>query len=393
MKHHPNNLLTIDQFAQTLGLNPWIMGQFGKGLPAGIANTCGDCCLYETSWGKNMTKDGVSRAEVARAIHAAEAMFAKYTGYYPAPKLFTEDDYHFPPVIGRYEPVQPIKLNYGYLQTVGSPTLTALNTVAVTRASTDDDALLDTFTATVTVPTGTTADQVEVYFTDTDRDDLPLEDWQITPVRVSISGTTATIKGDAYLLAKPRHMRTLPYPTLDATDTGAYVSEVEVYRRTLDTCQQGTLIWNEGDCASTPCQPTTKTACFQIKDRRRAEIMATPVTTCTDGVFTTEPLYRDNLPDRVTLNYTAGYPLRNGLMDEWHAQIISWLAAALLPCETCACGCVRDMLKTYRNPPTYDAGDDQIRLLMPIEMLAKMGGVLRYGAVLAFTQMSELRNR
>lgn len=389
MKNHPNNLLSIDQFAAIIGLNPWVVAQVGAGLPTGMATTC-DCCLYETIWSKEKTRDGFSRAEMARAIHEAEQMFVQWTGYYPAPKTIVAEPHKFPLPVGRYEPIPPLTLRYGYLHSLGTPVSTLLETIAVTRlATTDDAAFFDSFTATLTVPSGTSADQLRVYFTATDRDNLRLEEWEIRPLDIAISGTTATITGPAYLIAKPRLMRNLPPESVDVTNTDHFVTQVMVYRQTVDTCKQGVLTWL-GDCGgSTPCPETTKDACFNILEPRQSQISATSyLVSCSSGQLLDER----NLPQRLTVTYTAGYPLQaNGLMDQWHAELIAWLAAALMPCEGCTCGCIKTMLKEYRDPPTQKQ-DDSYRLLMPIELLAKIG-IPRLGAVMAYQRAQEIKQR
>lgn len=386
MKNYPNNLLSIDQFAQTLGLHPWVVAQVGSNLPPGTGKMC-QCAMYETASARQ-DADGFSRADMAHAIHAAENIFAQQTGYYPAPKVLTDTKQPFPLPLGRYEPIPSLRLKYGYVQSIGTPTLTLLNTVNLTRETTTDDDLKDSFTATVTVPSGTSADQIRAYFTVTDRDGLDKRDWEIRPIRVSISGTTATIQGDAYLLAKPRHIRLMPPISLAADDDDTYVEQIEVWRQTIDSCAQGELTWTEGNCSSTPCSPITKQACFNlIPDPERGEIS---VGSLMNDCAVSKQLDRATLPDTYTVHYTAGYPLQeNGLMDEWHAQIISWLAAALMPCESCACGCIKDMLKEYRNPPTYDK--DEPKLSLPPAFLAKMGGKPRWGAILAYVEIFEIK--
>lgn len=390
MKNHPNNLLSIDQFADVIGLNPWGVAQVAKNLPAGTGNNC-RCALYERSW---MEDDKFSRAEIAKSINSAERMFANKMGYWPAPKIFEGKVQPFPRPAGRYEPIPAIKLAWGYVQAIGKTVLTQVGDEhdVVREATMGEPTFKDSFEVIVPVPSGTLASEIEVYFTPTDRSNLRLADWQIRPVVVSIEGINAVITGPSYLLAKPSHMQKMPPKNLDATDEETYVSKVVVYRRTLDTCQQGQLIWLKGDCSTTPCQDKAVNACFQVVSGRHSKLQASQVTTCSGNSLTATDLYRDYLPDKVSVNYIAGYPLQdNGLMNEWHAQIICWLAAALMVCETCACGCVRDMLKEYRSAPTYDTGGDDTDITRALTMTpTKLGegfGIPRLGAIMAWNNI------
>lgn len=388
MKNYPN-LLSLDQFSDVLGLDPWLVSQVGKNS----GGNCG-CCVFENSY---RDKEGkFSRRHMAQAILSAEEMIARVLGYYPAPKWFPasiEDAYDFPLPIGRYEPIPDLKLQWGYLQAIGTPVLTALDTVAVTKRDSAEQGFNDAFVATITVPAGTTPDQLEVYFTEDDRDDEPLEDWQIRPVSIKVTGTTATLRGPLYLLAKPMFMRKAKGECLDASSANTYVTEVEVYRRTIDTCQQGSLIWADaGDCATEDCLGDSEPACFEIVSGHKGIVIPKRLITCDGSTRLAQSLHRDDpLPKRATVYYLAGYPLKHGLMDTYHAQIVTWLAASMMVCEDCPCHCVKDIIADLRTPPIYKGGQDNgDKLLMTASKLGDGFGIPRQGAIQAWNQLQAM---
>ena len=142
--------------------------------------------------------------------------------------------------------LKSVQLNYGYVQAVGVEHLILIqDNVSITDSDPDGDRVNDLFTFQVDVPDGTLTQEIAVYFTETDRNGLPRAKWEIKPLRISINTALmpaqATIIGDAYQFVKPDLVLGFDIKPLVADKADTYVGTVDVYRRTTDTTQQGTL--------------------------------------------------------------------------------------------------------------------------------------------------------
>ena len=89
-------LLSLDRFAQILGIDPAHFNQCGApSLDPAVFPEEGRCSdvWFQYDWQKN---DRVSRETLARAIKAAEDDIAKVLNYYPAPLWFTNEVHTYP---------------------------------------------------------------------------------------------------------------------------------------------------------------------------------------------------------------------------------------------------------------------------------------------------------
>jgi len=358
-------LLSIAEWREVINLHPYYLAQIGNDVPA---RSRGDCqgATFQWAW---QDSEHLAREEIAQCIADAEELFRDKIGYYPAPKFITNEPQDYPRHYqadlyqgwgtprGQYK---SIKVNNGYVQNVGTELLTELDaSIAVTLVDNDGDTIKESFNVTVPgLPSGTSASEIALFFTAVDRDDLPLSEWEIRPLRVSITGDTATIKGESVLLVKPNNQIGLDPEILSAavaSEGDTFVSEVAVYRRTVNTAETGALIWEyPGGCDNPPCEAVMSTGCFGVRNKELGWLAPRPAIYDTElAAFTVSYPDLCRAPDRVTVNYLAGYPRQaNGKMDNLHARIISLLAAARLPNKTCGCGRADQRLTYYQSLPS-----------------------------------------
>lgn len=371
MRANTPTLLPLDQFSEIIGMHPFYANQFGTNIPARSRGQC-QSVLYQDIW---QDSDNISREEIAQAIALAEQRFFELAGYWPAPKYITTERHDYPKYYDkRYvnSYTQPdwryksVKAKSGYIQSVGTETLTAVDlSVAITAQDYDNDGFDEAFSATVAVAAGTDPSTIAVFFTSADRPpDALLANWEIRPVSVSVTGAVATIIGGLYLLTLPNlELEYDPQP-LDAVDVANYVTQVEVYYRTTDTSDTGSLIWErvlEGCFDGTsPCDVVVDTACWIARDKDSGWLAPVPAQwdadTSTFAASCPTICYRP--PDRVTLNYLAGYPRQaNGKMDNTLAKIVSLIAVNYLPNRKCGCDRVDVRLEFWRQYPSDGQGN------------------------------------
>lgn len=383
------NGLSLSQWADIFGLSPWRVAGFCGHVPdCSAQNKCCSGTWYEYSYQNN----NLSRRDVIQAITDAEFNFAQVVGYYPSPHYVegerlhypNKSDYRFNNNDGSLKTVLP---KWGKILSVGARVCTQLADVTLTFDSlmgmtaatgstlgSGEVDIDDTFTGTFTVPAGTTVDQLKFYHTEENRLGEPKEDWSIRPVRVEISGTTATITGRIWLLGSPALLMRTDCQCLDAAAEGSYVDEIEVWRCVTDPCAQGEFIYFNSGCANPPCQETTYPLCYQIIDGREGRLAAQPAACDDDDIFRRTVNIRECYsPDRISVNYTSGIPLDPyGKMERNHAKIIALLAASYLDCAICACDCTKERLQKYAQVPKEKISegalgprDDRYKLTIP----------------------------
>ena len=391
MRSNVKTCLSLFQYCNIIGLHPFYFAQVGENVPARSRGDCQDV-MYQNAF---MNSDHLGRDEVAEAIAQAEDLFAKNLGFYPAPKYFNRE----PHLIGNgnYDygywrnRVGTFQTKFGYIQAVGSEALTLVDdTVAVVLSDTYSNGIDDTFTATVTVAAGTQASAICAFFQSADRGLLALTEAEIKPLTISVSGTTATITGHITLLVKPILQLPLAPESLDATDNTIYADEIMVYTRAVDLTDQGFLIWDNTCYCDGVCEATLSDSCFQTKSMELGILAPVFASWDADIEEFTANYPCCAYPERVQVNYYAGYPLQdNGMMDQNMARIIALLATALLPNKTCGCNRADQRLQYYRDPPT----NSENQFIVSPEIVnetAKILGVTGRGAIEAYRLMLPL---
>ena len=266
----------------------------------------------------------------------------------------------------------------GYVQALGVEMLTLLGAnQAAAFSDSDGDSVQDTFTVVCAVPDGTRASEVAVYISAADRYDASDagERWRIQPVRVTVSGTTATIVGRKWLLAKPAfYERTTMRKGVDndgltMDDSANFVATLDVYRRWTNSdgatseTSQGLLIWEPGwGCCGGTSSATDPaaiaTAIARVGERDFQHGLVIPGQAGYDaasGTWSGSIWDGCRQPDRVTIRYLAGYPLETrttapdyGQMAARYREVVCMLAAASMSCASKACEGLKRVLNYWQ---------------------------------------------
>ena len=378
-------LLPLDQFRAFLGVNPFhFWGLSNSSVP--LESKC-NSLWYEYAW---QDADSLSRDDVRRALVDAERQMHAELGFRVAPQYDSQTlAYPRPAQIGlSYR--APLDGDWrlfavrlpgeGYVQAAGVETLTLIDDNAtVDYSDSDGDTVQDTFTVTATVTAGTSPLEIAVYFSSTERYDGTGagERWRVQPVRVSVVGTTATITGRKWLLAKPAlYERTtmrkgVDNDGLDPSEAANFVTTVDVYRRwtnqdgTTNETSQGLLIWEPGTgCCGTSTDRSTDPAAIasaiaRVGARDFEHGLVIPGQAgydATTGTWSGSTWDGCRQPDRVTIRYLAGYPLQTrttapdyGQMDARWREAVCMLAAASLSCASKACEGLKRILAYWQE--------------------------------------------
>lgn len=385
--------LTLLQYCQYIGFDPFTMAQFGDGFPATSTPAC-DHPVFSHQW----QQDFLSRDEFNQAISQAEAMIAAELGFWTYPRYIVNEELVYPkPGIGvnggggnTKGKWKSVKTNYSMVQSPGVFTRTLIDAaVAVTRADTDGDGIKDTFTATaVNIPAGTTPDEIALYINVGDRVGIVTdiaERWRIRPLHVTISGNTATITGHACLLAKPMLYEGYDNTALDVSIDTNYLDTLSCYRITTDTTattstmNQGYAKWEQ-----IPCSGSSGVSVFPItvtpRNAERGHVgIDWSAADCTSG----------HEPDSVRLNYLAGLPLQDGMIDRTLGLAVAQLATSLLPGLACGCKRSERIIAHWRAAIFESEGDEQTNFA-PDDAGSNPFGVAR-GAVFAWRAIQEYK--
>ena len=338
-------LLSLDQWCEVMGFDNWQFNQIGEGGGLQFRN---EAQCEEVWFQEQWQRQFLSREEIALAIAKAEATIAPLLHFYPAPSYTVAEEVPYP---NDYRVQTPdwltprgmwksVNLPYKKFCEIGTISRTLIEAdVTYTTSDKDGDSLDDTFTMTVTT-TETNPDYIYVYYNASERDTLD-ETWQIRPLRVTISGGTATIVGKLSQIVLPSKQL---LPNAVPLDVGAsiYATELDVYQVKPDTTDIGTAYWVERPSAGCYGSGSSAITRYDIANKRAGLIR--PVI---NGVYTF-----GRAPDRVEINYLSGIPLNGGRVAQPYAQVIAYLACAYLPALSCGCERSDQKLYFYRNSPT-----------------------------------------
>jgi hypothetical protein len=357
-------LLSIDQFAEIMGVSPLSINQLDIADLGDDSES--DCEVwYQWPYQKNQT---LTREVLAQAIADAEEMIARELGYWPAPHWLENEKISYPrPSQARYWNIwynerwklKSVQTRYGKLIATGVRNYGEIDTdAAVTLSDTDGDGEVDWFSAGP-VPTGVTdVAEIGVYFREADRPDSWVADeeaWRIRPIKVTISGGNVTVEGSLWKLVKPV-LQIDPIPeALDPTDTAnVFVDGIMIQRVYNDTTTQGTLYLEHVACYGSQCGLLEVDACFGERDREMGYIL--PEATEADYPLGAPDCCSFDCcyaPDFLTVDYYSGYPYRNHndmiRMDHLHAQMVARLAVTLLSDESCV-ECSETQIDYWRAP-------------------------------------------
>lgn len=403
-------LLPLDTFRQLMGFHPWHFWQLaGQSVP--VSSEC-NTLVYQHPW---QAADTRARSDILTAIETAEARLREYLGYPVAPQYVSTTlatpqylatgmtRYGYTGADGQWLTVQ---LPDGYVQAIGSESLTLIGNAAVTASDLDNDGVKESWTATIATTVTDTA-QIAAYFVAADRwDGSAVSDkWRVQPITVTISGGTATITGRRWLLVRPVLLEGLAVTAtdLDATTDANFASTLAIYQRTTGSAGQATLIYDtqpwpgwcctgSGDNSADPGATATGTARMAINDSRRGIVHyggATLNAETDEWVSTACGCYAP--PQRLSINYLAGVPLVNGQMSPTWATIVARLAAAELARPICACESANRELYRWQEDLSRTGGNnDAVFGAISQDDLNNPFGPRR-GGIYAYRQVTNLK--
>jgi hypothetical protein len=397
-------LLSLDQWADVIGVSRWEINQLGQNFPLnqtmlGSATQQSPHVWFQNNW----QIDFMSREELAGNISRAEEMIAEELRYWPGGKYIVSEELQYPRNYRRsvygYGGTNRMdwkacQLRWTKIILPGIRLFTLIGSAFnVTTSDTDGDTVLDTFTGsfatTITNPT-----QISVAFAAADRyGSVPIDDtWLIRPVRVSIANGTCTITGHAAQLAKPilQNGAAVDSGGLDVTVAGNYVTTLEAYWDRCDgtvvagagnTANQGQAEW-EGDITVPP--GSVQTLPIALNARNADMGLVAPDWLLNQGQVPPQP----REPDRVVVNYLSGIPfIAGGSMDRTMADIVAHLATGMFAVQRMGQMRVSQIINYWAMPPSQG---DQRRPITVKEIDNCPFGTSR-GAMWAWLRVQNLR--
>lgn len=397
--------LPLDRWAALLGINPLHFN--------GVYVRSPTVCQQPWLQFPYQAADRVGREEVAIAIAQAEAAIERHLRYRLLPTWEVDE----------WQPtVRPIRAELhnlsvtdlrGYSQTVqakwghfitggikGTPALLEAD-AAIAWSDVDGDDYEETGTVEVTVDAGQPACEVRVFFPVSNAMVLTAaeDQWEIRPVSVSVSGTTATIRFRREQAVLPERQLDLVPPAdddhlrgVDGSVDGNFLAEVDVYVIANDPQTQATFLWESfASEDENPGDYTAQTGYLMPRgDRRLSQVGYRPATwNATTSAFVAAEWSVQRQPDIVRLYYAAG--LRNNdlacpmtTMDPDWERVVAHFAAALLDRPICECNNVHSYMQHWQRDLAI-AGEDESISISAADLSSQFG--TRRGAIAAWRRV------
>ena len=358
--------LSLDEFAQIIGLNPLAFNQLSSSLFPN--NVCGDI-FFQYDW---QHSDRVGRDTIALAIQAAEQEISREAGFNLLPDWTVDERLPYPRPITpeaygvglnpRYQ-LKSIEAPRGHLISGGVRTKTLIDDgAAVVRTDADTDGFAETVTVTVAT-TVTDINEIHAYYPAQDGDDA----WEIRPIKVRLSGANAIITFKIWQIAAANQMDALDAAPLDADAAGSFETTVDIYRVYNDPSTQVQFMWeNDPTCCGscTACQLSTQAGCFHLRDARLGMLVPSPGTwVSADEEFTAQEWDACREPDQIRLWYLSGYRDQSvsrpysDLSPKWK-QAIAYFAASKFERPVCGCSNVNQFIEKWRRDAAFSSQEE-----------------------------------
>lgn len=278
--------------------------------------------LHEDPWRFNqLLGDGVRRNDgcddkpylqyqrdfIATALGVAGYDVARFLGFYPRPVWITGERVNLN--LGSCWDCQNMQAKFGWIQAFGTRAVTLIEAdVAVVYTDSHQSGVLDR--ATITVNTAIDPSEIQIFFRVADgAESAASEQWQITPLKIASTGSTATITGHRALFANPE-LWSEEYTGINQNERNAgnlntpqdFIESVDIYHVYTDSSNGAQVISDPRESVVIN-QPVTAA----ILDSKNAWFGVSPT-------IPTDPAPEH--PLAVEINYLAGYPLQNGLMNQ-----------------------------------------------------------------------------
>lgn len=416
-------LLSLDRYAQIMGINPVHFSGATAGDYWPLQNRCSDLWLQH-EW---QFADAVSRESLALEIRNAEIDLARELGWWPAPVWISQEVQQYPrhyrrDTFRRYgrdvrDQRVSVKAEYAKIIAGGRRAADVVEAdVVVAYSDADNDGFIETATVTCTT---TLTDVFEVHVFTAGKSGR--ETWEIRPPRSkSISGTTFTATFWVWQMIEPEKWEWQPTandldgPTaLDLSDqivTDNLVTTVDVYRIYNDTSEvSALLVWEpsprggilsfDWSCSTTAecqaCALTAEDGCMHVRDALRGIVVPTPASYSADtGTWTQVCSGECRDPDWVKLWYYCGDidnrylggTAYDPLSDRW-ARAIAQLATARLERPLCSCGNLAALTQKWQRDTLVTTDGFQTN----IADLDNPFGT-RYGEILAWREVRRERH-
>lgn len=326
-------ILSLERFAQVLGISPLEINQItGTG--------CGNP-MFQYAW---QHPGRIGREDLAYAIQNAEDIIFDFLGFYPG-VVWSEEVFPISPRARNALTVTGL----GMFIEGGQRASDLIDDEAdVIYDDSDDDDYDDRATITVTVPTGTDPDEIKVFYPGHSGE----EAWEIRPLSVSVSGTTATITGKSWQFTTEALQEMLEPDELDRADATIYLEDVEIYRVYNDPSQQAQFEGHSYSCYAcsgsgcVACTTVEQTACIRSVAPSQGVLSFIPATWNADLSAFAQADWTCNMgrPARIRAWLRSGWrdprrtTLRNTILDPRVERAIAVLTMGLIGEEgLCTC--------------------------------------------------------
>jgi hypothetical protein len=251
-------------------IDPWGFWQWKMASTSTNKSACDAITREHHYHTKNL-----GRREIVLGLQRAEQILTEQLGfppiptyrraYVPAAAPISSDRRDVWPSIGLFSNHPKIQLPDKYVLDVGSKVLTKLGDATVNLTKRFSPAY-DTFT--LTLPSSSLVDGIEVYFSESDRWDesRSFDSWRVDPISWRQNKTTneITITGRGWMIADPllyeNYESFIPPTTayshtysLDPSNVDNFVQTLEVYSVRRDEIHSGKIIYEDRQCTCGHC--------------------------------------------------------------------------------------------------------------------------------------------
>ena len=354
-------LLSLPRFAQVLGLHPLHFMQVDATIGSAESRVCIEPILQYT-W---QHSDSISREELALVIFEAEREIADVLGYWPMPRWESAERELLPQpyIVGTFwgggrtiaGDLISLKAQYGKVISGGWRAKTLVSAaVAITYTDADSDTYFETATISVAT-TITDPGEIAVYYPG----ESGADEWEIRPIKVTISGGTATIVIRRELLVTKVLLEALDAGSVNGLINGNFLTTVDVYRKYHDPSKQVEFVWRNGidvcSCSvgACACSLTVQNGCMTVKDDRLGIVTMEPGEWDGDeGSFVGSGFDVCRRPDYVRLWYRSGHRDMSSALPNWTMAREWEIAIAKLACTKldrpiCSCKSVQQIMERW----------------------------------------------
>lgn len=363
--------LSLYDFAKIVGIHPLHFAQVAF-TPADRPQSLCDQVYFQYPW---QDADRIGREDIAEGIAEAEELIERSLGFRLAPSWEVDEwrptEQPYDPSLVRYGysnlrgERQLVRATWGHFISGGvkTKTLIAANRPIV-YTDLDVDAYEEVATITATVAADQDPCEVALYYPGKSAAD----EYEIRPINVSISGTTATITLRREQLVVEAQVESLSPEPLVGTDDANFLTLVDVYRRWNDPQTQATLVWEPtGTCGCVSgtcefCAIAQQAACIVPRADPRLSLLgyAPAEWSADDDTFNSAALALARQPEMVRLYYYAGLRDKSKTctrdMDNQWKRTVAHYACALL--DRAPCDCVQTEWEYWREDLALISGSD-----------------------------------